>query len=80
MSAQELSAFLSDNEEQFRAADKLVADLVYSFQEGRLQLVDILAGIQVYSESLSNYYEQLYDYYSTLFEIEIMIAEELINL
>ena len=80
LSAQELSAFLSDNEEQFRAADKLVADLVYSFQEGRLQLVDILAGIQVYSESLSNYYEQLYDYYSTLFEIEIMIAEELINL
>jgi outer membrane protein TolC len=80
VSAQELADFLRENDEQFRTADKLVADLVFSFQEGWLELGDVLDGIQVYSESLSNYYQQLSDYYENIFDIEVMIANEIINL
>ena len=75
-----LSQFLGENAEPFKVADKIVQDLVFSFQQGWIDLGDLLDGIQLYSESLANYYEQLFVYYATLFEFEVLLGMEVLTL
>ena len=77
---EEYTSFFAENEQQLKAVDTVVENLTFSYREGWITLGDLLDGIQIYSESIESYYEQLSNYYSTIFQLEVLVAQDLLSL
>lgn len=59
---------------------KLIEDLLYSFQQGFSELGDLIDGVQLYSETIDSYYETLAGYYETIFSMESLLGRELYDI
>ena len=70
---------LQKNSSQFKALEQIVEDITYSYQQQSVSLTDILNYAQIYSEGIQNYYGQLTDYYRSIFELEALAGEILIE-
>ena len=62
----------------FRSGDEVIENIVFSYQEGWITLGDVLNGIQIYAESIDEYYDQLANYYRNIFEFEALVDKELL--
>ncbi len=65
--------------ESFQSAAQIIDDIVYTFYEGSADFGDILDTYQVYTESMSTYYDQLLLYYNYLLELEYLTQEKIIE-
>lgn len=61
------------------SSTRVMSDLVFSFKEGWITLTDLLSGIQVYADALESYYTHLAHYYDTIFYMEVLTGEELVQ-
>ncbi len=65
--------------ESFHSASQIIDDIVYTFYQGSADFGDILDTYQVYTESMSTYYDQLLLYYNYLLELEYLTQEKIIE-
>lgn len=65
---------------QFSSTESLIDNTVFSYKEGQISITDLLNAIQIYAESIDQYYEQLAIYYRNIFELEAMINKEIVVL
>ena len=75
----QLLSFLQSKGVQFEKKNSVIENLVYSFQEGWIDLGDVLDGIQVYSQGLDSYYSNIIQYYETAFKIEALLGKEFVK-
>jgi len=69
---------LQKNSSQFKSIEDVMENIVFSYQQGSLSLIDVLNSTQIYTEGIQNYYEQLIAYYRSIFEFEAVIGKTLI--
>ncbi len=79
MTIEGYSASLKKTTPQFHSTQDLIDKTVFSYKEGQISLTDLLNSIQIYSESVEQYYEQLTNYYRSIFQLEAMIDEQLVT-
>jgi heavy metal efflux system protein len=72
------AGLLSNSQNDIQNTNEIIENLVFSFQEGWINLGDVIDGMQIYSESLDSYYENLKDYYLTAFQLEALMGKELV--
>ncbi len=70
---------LQKNSSQFKSIEDVMENIVFSYQQGSISLIDVLNSAQIYSEGIQNYYEQLTAYYRSIFEFEAMIGKTLLE-
>lgn len=76
----EYNESLAELSPQFSSTQSLIDDTVFSYKEGQISITDLLNAIQIYAESIDQYYEQLAIYYRNIFELEAIINKEIASL
>lgn len=59
--------------------DEQIEDLVVSYQEGWMTLIELLEGIEIYAEGIENYFGILGEYFDAIFELEALTERELLG-
>ena len=58
---------------------KIAEDLLASYKEGALSLLDFLSAIQIFRDGSKQYTEQLAAYYRVIFELEVLSGKRMVR-
>jgi outer membrane protein TolC len=64
---------------QFNSIQDLIEKTIFSYKEGWISLNEALNGIQIYSETIQQYYDRLADYYQNIFELEVIMDKQFVT-
>jgi outer membrane protein TolC len=73
------SNLLRENQSLFESGDEFSSNISFNYQQGAITINDVLNTVQVYTETIENYYDQLNHYYKAVFSLEAEFNEILIT-